>query len=148
MTQASVVEGPAVGDGSPTTLRRIARMLAPYRNKMLLVGLAVVVSALLGILSPFLTKAVFDSALFPSDGRPPDFHLLGWLVAGLCVVPIATALIGMGITSLSMAARAVRPVGAQLSRVSLETCEAAAEAALGAPDPMAARAAVREVLGH
>ena len=61
---------------------------------------------------------------------------------------LATALIGMGISSLSMAARAVRPVGAQLSRVSLETCEAAAEAALGAPDPMAARAAVREVLGH
>ena len=61
---------------------------------------------------------------------------------------LATALIGMGISSLSMAARAVRPVGAQLARVTLETCEAAAEAALGAPDPMAARAAVRAVLGH
>jgi len=61
---------------------------------------------------------------------------------------LATALIGMGISSLSMAARAVRPVGAQLARVTLETCEAAAEVALGAPDPMAARAAVRELLGH
>ena len=61
---------------------------------------------------------------------------------------LATALIGMGITSLSMAARAVRPVGAQLARVTMEACEAAAEAALSAPDPMAARAAVREVLGH
>ncbi len=61
---------------------------------------------------------------------------------------LATALIGMGISSLSMAARAVRPVGAQLARVTLETCEAAAEAALGAPDPMAGRAAVRAVLGH
>ena len=58
------------------------------------------------------------------------------------------ALIGMGITSLSMAARAVRPVGAQLARVTMVTCEAAAEAALSAPDPMAARAAVRELLGH
>ncbi len=61
---------------------------------------------------------------------------------------LATALIGMGITSLSMAARAVRPVGAQLSRVDFATCEAAAEAALGAADPMAGRAAVRELLGH
>ncbi len=61
---------------------------------------------------------------------------------------LATALIGMGISSLSMAARAVRPVGAQLARVTLETCEAAAESALSAPDPMAARAAVRKVLGH
>ena len=59
---------------------------------------------------------------------------------------LATALIGMGITSLSMAARAVRPVGAQLARVTMETCEAAAEAALSAPDPMAARAAVRELI--
>ena len=59
---------------------------------------------------------------------------------------LATALIGMGITSLSMAAAAVRPVGAQLSRVSMDTCEAAAEAALGARDPMAAREAVLAVL--
>lgn len=59
---------------------------------------------------------------------------------------LACALVGMGITSLSMAARAVRPVGAQLSRVSMDTCEAAAEAALGASDPMAARDAVRALL--
>jgi phosphotransferase system enzyme I (PtsI) len=39
-------------------------------------------------------------------------------------------------------------VGAQLGKVSFQTCEAAAEAALGAPDPMAGRAAVRELLGH
>jgi phosphotransferase system enzyme I (PtsI) len=61
---------------------------------------------------------------------------------------LATALIGMGISSLSMAARAVRPVGAQLGKVTMDLCEGAAEAALAAPDPMAARAAVRDVLGH
>lgn len=60
---------------------------------------------------------------------------------------LACALVGMGVTSLSMAAKAVRPVGAQLSRVSMDTCESAAEAALGASDPMAGRVAVREVLG-
>ncbi len=100
MTEASTAPAspPVDADGneSKTTLRRIARMLAPYRNKMLLVGLAVVVAALLGILAPFLTKAVFDDALFPTDGRPANFHLLGWLVAGLCAVPIANALIGIG----------------------------------------------------
>ena len=61
---------------------------------------------------------------------------------------LAVALVGMGVTSLSMAARAVRPVGSQLSAVSMDTCEDAAEAALAASDPMAARAAVRELLGH
>ena len=90
-----MTEATRAADGSPTTLRRIARLLAPYRNKMLLVGLAVVVSALLATAAPFLTKAVFDSALFPTDGRPADFHLLGWLVAGLCAIPVATALIGI-----------------------------------------------------
>ncbi|QIK76931.1 phosphoenolpyruvate--protein phosphotransferase [Nocardioides piscis] len=59
---------------------------------------------------------------------------------------LACALVGMRITSLSMAASAVRAVGAQLSRLSMDTCEAAAEAALGASDPMAARAAVRTLL--
>jgi phosphotransferase system enzyme I (PtsI) len=59
---------------------------------------------------------------------------------------LAVALIGMGITSLSMAAAAVRAVGAQLSSVSSDTCRAAAEAALAAPDPMAGRDAVRAVV--
>ena len=59
---------------------------------------------------------------------------------------LATALVGMGITSLSMALAAVRPVGAQLAAVTMDTCERAAEAVLGATDPMAARAAVRSVL--
>jgi phosphoenolpyruvate-protein phosphotransferase (PTS system enzyme I) len=59
---------------------------------------------------------------------------------------LATALVGMGITSLSMALAAVRPVGAQLAAVTMDTCEHAAEAALAAADPMTARAAVRTVL--
>jgi phosphotransferase system enzyme I (PtsI) len=37
-------------------------------------------------------------------------------------------------------------VGAQLSQVSMDTCEAAAEAALGASDPMAGRDAVRALV--
>lgn len=61
---------------------------------------------------------------------------------------LATALVGMGITSLSMAVAAVKPVGAQLGQVSMDTCEHAAEAALAARDPAAARAAVREVLSR
>ena len=60
---------------------------------------------------------------------------------------LACALIGMGITSLSMAAAAVRPVGAQLASFNMDLCEDAAEAALAASDPMAGRQAVLEVLG-
>ena len=60
---------------------------------------------------------------------------------------LAPALVGMGITSLSMASAAVRAVGAGLAKVSMDACEDAAEAALAATEPLAARAAVREVLG-
>ena len=50
-------------------------------------------------------------------------------------------------TSLSMATAAVRPVGARLGQVTMDACEDAAEAALAAGDPLAARDAVRTVLG-
>jgi phosphotransferase system enzyme I (PtsI) len=59
---------------------------------------------------------------------------------------LACVLVGMGITSLSMASAAVRPVGARLASVSMEGCEEAAEAALSASDPTAARDAVRALL--
>jgi phosphotransferase system enzyme I (PtsI) len=60
---------------------------------------------------------------------------------------LACVLVGMGITSLSMASAAVRPVGARLGSASMDTLEDAAEAALAASDPKAARDAVRRVVG-
>ena len=59
---------------------------------------------------------------------------------------LATALVGMGVTSLSMASTAVPAVGVQLAAVNRRTCEDAAEAALAQVDPMAARDAVRQIL--
>ncbi len=59
---------------------------------------------------------------------------------------LACVLVGMGITSLSMASAAVRPVGARLASVNMDHLEDAAEAALAASDPRAARDAVRQVL--
>ena len=60
---------------------------------------------------------------------------------------LACVLVGMGITSLSMASAAVRPVGARLAAATMDALEEAAEAALGAGDPKTARDAVRRVLG-
>jgi phosphotransferase system enzyme I (PtsI) len=60
---------------------------------------------------------------------------------------LACVLVGMGITSLSMAAAAVRPVGALLASVTKDQLHEAAEAALAASDPTAARHAVRRVVG-
>jgi phosphotransferase system enzyme I (PtsI) len=60
---------------------------------------------------------------------------------------LACVLVGMGITSLSMASAAVRPVGARLASTDMDTLEDVAEAALAASDPASARDAVRRVLG-
>jgi phosphoenolpyruvate-protein phosphotransferase (PTS system enzyme I) len=59
---------------------------------------------------------------------------------------LAAVLVGMGITSLSMAPNAVRAVGAQLGTTSDDACRRAADVALEHSDPHRARAAVREVL--
>jgi phosphotransferase system enzyme I (PtsI) len=60
---------------------------------------------------------------------------------------LACVLVGLGITSLSMAAAAVRPVGARLGRVDLDQCREMANAALAAASPSAAREAALMVLG-
>ena len=59
---------------------------------------------------------------------------------------LACVLVGMGITSLSMAAAAVRAVGARLAITTDDACARAAEVALAALDPAAARDAVLAVL--
>src|SRR3954452_11012264 len=81
------------GDAGPV-LRRIVDLLRPYRSQLLLVAAAVVAAAALTSIVPFLTRAVFDHALFPLSG-PPRMDLLGWLVAAMCVIPIVAALIGI-----------------------------------------------------
>jgi phosphotransferase system enzyme I (PtsI) len=55
---------------------------------------------------------------------------------------LACCLVGMGVTSLSMAAAAVKAVGARLATVTLLQCREMAEIALAAADPAAGRAAV------
>lgn len=57
---------------------------------------------------------------------------------------LARVLAGLGVTSLSMNAPAIRSVGASLAAVTKSQCEAAARAALDAVDATAARAAARD----
>jgi phosphoenolpyruvate-protein phosphotransferase (PTS system enzyme I) len=82
-----------------------------------------------------------------TDAWQPAVLQLIAITAEAGVQVLACCLVGMGITSLSMAAAAVRPVGAQLGAVTSDQCVEAAEAALAASDPMAAREAARAALG-
>ena len=63
--------------------RRIVTLFSPYRGRLVIIGLLVLVAAALGIVNPLLIRVVFDSGLFPPDGSP-NLKLL-WLIAGVMV---------------------------------------------------------------
>ncbi len=74
--------------------RRVWALFTPYRASLVVIVLAVLLSSGLGIITPFLTRATFDKALFPADGVV-RISLLVWLVAGMIAVPVVSALIGV-----------------------------------------------------
>jgi phosphotransferase system enzyme I (PtsI) len=59
---------------------------------------------------------------------------------------LGCVLVGLGVTYLSMADKAIPGVGSLLGSVTLEQCKKAAEAALAADDPQSARKAADAVL--
>ena len=76
--------------------RRIAALFRPYRARLATVLGLIAISAGLGMVSPFLLREVLDDA-FPNG----DTTLLAWLVGGMVVIAVATAVIGVGQTWLS-----------------------------------------------
>ena len=78
----------------PSMVPRIMRLFGPYRRRVTIIGLLILVTASLGVANPILIKIVFDSALFPTGGGP-DLNLL-WILVGLMAV-IAVASGGLGI---------------------------------------------------
>lgn len=55
--------------------RRIVALFVPYRGRVLLVLVVIVVSSALSVVGALLIKVVFDKALFPPGG--PNISLLG-----------------------------------------------------------------------
>ena len=80
----------------PRDLRRIARLFRPYRVRLSAVLGLIVVSAALGMASPFLLREVLDKAIPRGDTT-----LLTWLVVGMIGVSVATGVLGVGQTWLS-----------------------------------------------
>jgi ATP-binding cassette subfamily B protein len=74
--------------------RRVWALFTPYRVSLVAIVIAVLLSSGLGIITPFLTQATFDRALFPPDGVV-RIELLVWLVVGMIAVPVVSALIGV-----------------------------------------------------
>jgi ATP-binding cassette subfamily B protein len=80
----------------PRDLPRIARLFRPYRARLSAVLGLIVVSAGLGMASPFLLRAVLDEAIPQGNTR-----LLTWLVLGMIGVSVVTGVLGVAQTWLS-----------------------------------------------
>jgi len=76
--------------------RRMLALFKPYRRRLASVLFLILISAALGMVSPFLLRAVLDDAI-PQN----DTGLLGMLVAGMIGIAIATGALGVAQTLLS-----------------------------------------------
>ncbi len=89
------------------TVRRVIATFRPYRGKVTLVGLAIVVTSGLGVVNPLLIKRIFDHALFGNPpgqcdgGSCPNLHTLYWSVGLMVAIPIVSGIIGIGQTYLA-----------------------------------------------
>jgi ATP-binding cassette, subfamily B, bacterial len=83
-------------DNRKTEVRRIARLFRPYRARLSAVLALILVSAGLGMVSPFLLRQVLDTAI-----PDRDTTLLTWLVLGMIGISIATGALGVAQTWIS-----------------------------------------------
>ncbi|MEP9380853.1 ABC transporter ATP-binding protein [Nocardioides sp. KR10-350] len=81
---------------APVSLRRIARLFAPFKARLAVVVGLIIASSVIGLAQPFLVKHVIDQAL-----PRRDTTLLLLCVGGMVAVAVASAAIGVLQTLLS-----------------------------------------------
>ena len=74
---------------------RVVGLFRPYKWSILITGLLVVVGAGIAVIPPLLVQRVFDDALFPLDGSPPDLELLWRLVVAMIALFLLSAALGV-----------------------------------------------------
>ncbi|NUS16112.1 MAG: ABC transporter ATP-binding protein [Streptomyces sp.] len=81
---------------APTDVRRIIRLFRPYRGRLAVVGLLVALSSLVSVASPFLLRAILDTAI--PQGRT---GLLSLLALGMIATAVANGVFGVLQTLIS-----------------------------------------------
>ena len=76
--------------------RRVTALFAPYRGRLAAVLGLIVISASLGMVSPFLLRDILDEAI-----PEKDTTLLAWLVGGMIVIAVITGVLSVAQTWLS-----------------------------------------------
>lgn len=81
--------------------RRVVALFAPYRARLMMTALLVVVGAGLAVIPPLLVQRIFDDALFPLAGGGPHISLLSTLVAIMIGLFLLSAVLGVAQTWLT-----------------------------------------------
>ncbi|MFS0852623.1 ABC transporter ATP-binding protein [Microbacterium sp. 179-I 3D4 NHS] len=80
---------------------RVVALFRPYRWRILLTGVLVVVGAGVAVIPPLIVQRVFDEALFPVDGGGPHLQLLVGLVTAMIALFLGSAALGVAQTWLT-----------------------------------------------
>src|SRR5947209_9576742 len=80
----------------PGTVRRVATYFRPYRLQVVLVLIAILVIAIIGLATPLLLKLVIDDAILHRN-----LYKLTLYTALMVILPIVSGLIGVGQTYLN-----------------------------------------------
>jgi ATP-binding cassette, subfamily B, bacterial len=102
-----IVPDPDAGPVKRHVVKRVVKTFKPYRGQVSIVGLAIVVTSVLGVVNPLLQKQVFDNALFGNPpgqcegGACPNIGLLAFYVMLMIAVPVVTGVIGVGQTYMA-----------------------------------------------
>jgi ATP-binding cassette subfamily B protein len=96
LRQEDAPERPSDAAVRAANLRRVVALFRPYRIRLSVVLGLIAISAGLGIITPFLLKAILDTALPERDNA-----LLTALVAGMIGIAVATGILGVYQTLLS-----------------------------------------------
>jgi len=84
------------------TIRRVVGIFRPYRAKVGLVGIAIIITSGLGVANPLLIREVFNHGLRCTfTACHPDLPVLYRLVEWMIAIPIITGVIGIGQTYMS-----------------------------------------------
>jgi ATP-binding cassette subfamily B protein len=81
---------------TPVSLRRVGRLFVPYRARLGGLLALIFLAAGLGVINPFLIRAVLDEAI-----PQRDTALLSLLVGGMIVLSVLTSVIGVAQTWIS-----------------------------------------------
>ena len=90
------------------TVRRVIDTFRPYKARVGVVAILIVITSALGVVNPLLIVKVFDNALFGSNPTGncageacPNLPLLYRYVALMIAIPIVTSVLGIGQTYLA-----------------------------------------------